>query len=111
MSIGSTATRKTNVSDPCGKFPEAEGENDHIGESAALDEMGYKIVAAQDSVVNMKRFICRVVDKLNCKVTDYDSLMKYAPNHSGLANRANYQHLMDELSILCNSGTSWVSPA
>lgn len=113
--IVSNATNPTavgNVSDPCGRLPDTEGENDHIGASAALDEMGYKIVAAQDSPINMKRFICRVVAKLDCQVTDYASLMDYSPNHAGLANRANYQHLEDELSLLCYSAeTSWLSPA
>jgi len=75
-----------------------------------LDEAGYKIAASADSPINMKRFVCRVVGKLECRVQDMASLMAFVPYYSGLISAQTYAHLESELSTLCHAGGKWVVP-
>jgi hypothetical protein len=83
-------------------------KNDAIGVSAPLDEAGYLTTASAESPLNMKRFICRVVDKIGCRVTDVSSLMAFVPSYSGLVNRKAYVGLEAELAALCHAGGQWV---
>jgi len=94
--------------DPCARHPEAE--NDVIGATVTLDEAGYKIAASADSPINMKRFICRVVAQLGCKVNDLSALMGFVPFYSGLASHQSYKRLESELATLCHAGGKWVNP-
>lgn len=75
-----------------------------------LDEAGYKISASANSPINMKRFVCRVVGKLECRVTDLASLMAFVPYYSGSITEQTYQHLESELTTLCHAGGKWVVP-
>jgi hypothetical protein len=91
---------------PCARHPEYE--NDAIGNLATLDDSGYKIVVAADSNINMKRFVCRVVDKIDCTVIDYSGLMAFLPWDLGSSIHKNYSTVESELSSICNDGSSWV---
>lgn len=93
---------------PCTRHPESE--NDVIGMSVTLDEAGYKVAAAADSPINMKRFICRVVGTLDCYVNDLPSLMAFVPYYSGMVSQQTYKKLVSELTTLCHTGGKWVSP-
>lgn len=95
--------------EPCARHPEAD--NDVIGTSVTLDEAGYRIAAAANSPINMKRFVCRVVSKIGCKVTDLPSLMGFVPYYSGLESHQTYKHLESELTTICHQGGKWVMPA
>jgi hypothetical protein len=97
------------MADPCSR--NSQTENDVLGSSVSLDEAGYKIAAAADSPINMKRFICRVVDKIECRVTDYSALMAFVPYYSGLVSHQTYAHLQNELVTLCHTGGKWVVPS
>lgn len=81
---------------PCARHPEYE--NDAIGNLATLDDSGYKIVVAADSNINMKRFVCRVVDKIDCTVIDYSGLMAFLPWDLGSSIHKNYSTVESELS-------------
>jgi len=95
--------------DPCERHPEAE--NDIVGATVTLDEAGYKVAASGDhSPVNVKRFVCRVVRKIDCRITDLPSLMAFVPYYSGLASRQTYMHLESELTTLCHAGGKWIVP-
>jgi hypothetical protein len=101
----------TNASEdgaPCDRHP--EHENDAIGNLATLDAEGYKIGVATDSAINMKRFVCRVAQKIDCRVTDYPSLMAFVPNYLGSVIHETYEHLEAELRALCHTGGKWVLP-
>lgn len=102
------AARPTVQEKPCDRHPEAE--NDAIGQAATLDEAGYQVTAAEDSPINMKRFICRVVDKIDCEVNDLPSLYGFVPHYSGTVSHQTYQHLEAELKIICHSGGKWIEP-
>lgn len=102
----------TVTEDPCTRHPEAE--NDEIGATVTLDEPGYNTAALSHSPINMKRFICRVIAKLNCKVNDGTALIGFVPFYyvvgEGTIVTETYAHLESELSILCNAGGKWVTP-
>lgn len=91
----------------CDRHPDTE--NDIIGNGVTLDEAGYKIVAAADSTVNMKRFVCRVVANIGCSVTDEPALMSFLPYYSG-TKRQTYKRLESEVTSLCRAGGRWLSP-
>jgi len=94
--------------DPCTRHPDVE--NDLIGQSVTLDEPGYKIAAAAESPINMKRFICRTIQLIECKVTDVSALMAFVPYYSGLVSHQSYANLESELEVLCHAGGKWVKP-
>lgn len=83
-------------------------EKDKIGQLATLDEAGYKIAKTADCLVNMKRFVCRVIDKLNCRVVSSKSLMEFIPSYTGLVVKQNYTHLEAELNTICTAGGTWL---
>jgi len=90
--------------DPCATEP----GSDEIGGTASLDEAGYKITTATDSHLNMKRFICRTVAKIGCKVADLAPLLAFVPYE--LSTQMSYQHLQGELTVVCHSRGKWVVP-
>jgi hypothetical protein len=92
--------------DICARHPESE--NDEIGMSAPLNESGYKITASAESPVNIKRFICRVVDKIGCKIHDRNALMGFIPFYNGVSSHQTYKHLEYELTTICHAGGMWV---
>jgi hypothetical protein len=94
--------------DPCTRHPEVE--NDLIGASVTLDEAGYKIAARADSAINMKRFVCRVIGKIGCKVNNdgFEALMGFVPYYSGVDTVQSYARLESELTTLCHVGGKWV---
>jgi hypothetical protein len=94
--------------DPCTRHPEAE--NDIIGQAVTLDEAGYKVAAAADSPINMKRFVCRVVEQNNCKVLDLAALMAFVPYYSGAQSQQSYRKLEGEITTLCHAGGKWLAP-
>lgn len=98
----------TAPSAPCDRHP--ENEDDAIGYLTTLDEAGYKIAVAADSIINMKRFVCRVVDDMKCVVIDYNALMAYVPHHLGSVIHRSYSDLQTELATLCESADKWVVP-
>jgi hypothetical protein len=78
---------------------------------APLDQEGYQICALDEhSPINMKRFICRVVDKIGCQVVDYAALIGFVPYYSGAVSEQSYGHLVGELQLLCHTGGKWVTP-
>jgi hypothetical protein len=79
-----------------------------VGLKVTLDNDGYKTVAALDSPLNMKRFICRVVDKINCVVNDEKSLMSFVPYST--ASHEDYAGLETELGTICHGEGKWVIP-
>jgi len=101
-------TTPTNFGDACDRHPDAE--NDVIGNSVTLDEAGYKIASAADSPLNMKRFVCRVVGSIGCRVIDLSALMAFVPYYSGHVSHQTYKHLESELTTLCHAGGKWVVP-
>lgn len=90
----------------CARHPEVE--KDSIGNAATLDEVGYHITASAESPINMKRFVCRVVAKIGCKVTDQASLLGFVPFYSGIVAHQTYRNLEYELTTLCHAGGRWV---
>lgn len=95
-------------SSPCYR---KDTEDDLVGSSVTLDEVGYKIVATAGSTTDIKRFICRVVSSIACKVVDRSALMDFAPQYIGpVTETKNYKHLKTELTSLCNGGGKWVIP-
>jgi len=93
--------------DPCTRHPDVE--NDLIGNSAPLDEAGYRITAAAESPINMKRFVCRVAAMLGCKVVDEAALYGFVPYYSGLVKTQTYSTLEFEVETLCHAGGKWVT--
>jgi hypothetical protein len=93
---------------PCERHPDTE--NDYLGLEATLDEEGYQLCTMADSPINMKRFICRVVHKIGCRVTSYAALVGFVPYYSGAVSEQTYAHLEDELKILCHGRGKWVEP-
>jgi hypothetical protein len=91
---------------PCARHPEYE--NDAIGNLATLDMAGYKIAAAADSVINMKRFVCRTLEKMQCAAFDFPSLMTFVTYYRESVSIESYDHLVTELTILCENGHKWV---
>jgi hypothetical protein len=59
----------------------------------------------------MKRFICRTVESINCKVEDYMSLMGFVPYYSGAESHQSFERLKHELQVICHTGGKWVTPA
>lgn len=102
-------TVPTTSEDPCTRHPDVE--NDNIGNTVTLDEIGYQTAATADSPINMKRFICRVVSKIGCKVNDLSSLLAFVPYYSGVAGTQTYSRMETELITKCHAGGLWVSPA
>jgi len=94
--------------DPCARHPEAE--NDALGATVTLDEAGYVIAAAAESPVNMKRFVCRTISKIGCRVSELSALMAFVPYYSGLVGHQTYGRLEAELTTLCHIGGKWVVP-
>lgn len=92
--------------DPCTRHPDVE--NDLVGNTVDLSEAGYQAAVQTSSAINMKRFICRVADKLDCEVTDYASLMGFVPYYSGAVSHQTYAMLEHEMEILCHAGGKWL---
>jgi hypothetical protein len=103
---GPGAGSENTEEDACARH--GDSENDKIGMTVTLDEAGYQTAARQDSPINMKRFICRVVDSINCRVKNYADLMGFIPHYSGVAAHQTYAHLESELKILCHAGGKWI---
>jgi len=93
---------------PCAR--DVDLRNDVVGDSVSLDEAGFSAVAQTGTTSNMKRFVCRVVDKILCKVIDEGSLMTFVPYFSSLSNHETYAHLEQELSEICRAGDKWAVP-
>lgn len=91
---------------PCTRHPDTE--NDLIGNTVELSEAGYQSAVRTSSAINMKRFICRVADKLDCEIIDYASLMGFVPYYSGAVSNQTYDMLEHEIEILCHTGGKWV---
>jgi len=96
--------------DPCQRLQSdmTEIDNDKIGNSATLDEAGYKLTVERESPVNMKRYICRVVAEIGCKVASLAPLLAFVPYE--IASQTSYQHLQSELTVLCHARDAWVVP-
>mmetsp|Transcript_57157 Transcript_57157/g.90593 ORF Transcript_57157/g.90593 Transcript_57157/m.90593 type:complete len:639 (-) Transcript_57157:13-1929(-) len=90
---------------PCDK---QDSENDGVGQAATLDEAGYQITAVADSPINMKRFVCRVADKIDCEVTNLAALYGFVLYYSGSVSNQTYQSLEDELKTLCLTDGKWL---
>jgi len=110
-----SSTPPTTTSAPAPTVPPAkdpcainQNDKDLAGDNAALDEDGFKIAVAAGTSNNMKRFICRVVAKIECKVDDLAALMTFVPYE--MASRDTYAHLESELTVLCHARGSWVVP-
>lgn len=103
---GGNRTTPSPTEDPCTRHPDAE--NDLIGLNAPMDEGGYQVAVASHSSVNMKRFVCRVIDSLGCKATDLSSLMGFLPFFNGVNGKQTYGKLRTELESLCHAGGKWV---
>jgi hypothetical protein len=43
-------------------------------------------------------------------VDDYSALVGFVPYYSGAVAQQSYQHLEDELKILCHTGGKWIIP-
>lgn len=96
------------VEGPCKKDPAAAKS---AGNSVSLDEAGYQGIVQLESDPNMQRFICRVVDKIKCSVTDASSLAKFVPYYSSLTSHETYAHLQEELGAMCASkDNKWIMP-
>lgn len=101
-------TPQPQIETPCTRHPEVE--NDEVGNSVTLDQAGYSVAASAESPINMKRFVCRVVDKIGCRVTDLPSLMAFVPYYNGLVSHQTYRFLENELITICHTGGKWVQP-
>jgi hypothetical protein len=102
-------TAEKGTPDPCAK--KYNSEDDAVGNYVSLDEAGYKTLDQLHSLPNMKRFVCRVVEKTHCKVTDNLNLMAFVQTYSSVSSHQDYAHLQDELTALCHAGDKWVVPA
>jgi len=91
--------------DPCARAPD---DTDVVGNAVSLDEAGYTSLAALRSPSNTKRFICRVVQKITCKVTDEGSLDAFVPYYSSIDSHETYAHLEQQLVELCQAGDKWL---
>lgn len=94
--------------DPCERHPDVE--KDELAAFATLDEAGYQSAAAGQSPINVKRFVCRVVAKLQCQVTDLPSMMGFVLDYNGSKKHQTYAHLEAVLATLCQAGGKWVVP-
>lgn len=71
------------------------------------------MAADTDSPINMKRFICKVVDKIDCKIVDLAGLMGFIPYYSGHHPenpKQSYAALEIELMTKCHMGGQWIEP-
>jgi len=84
-------------------------EDDTLGSSVTLGEVGFKSVAETGSASDMKRFVCRVVEGIGCRVTDPSGLMNIVPGCSW-HYRKTYEDLESTLSSICRAGGNWVVP-
>jgi len=82
--------------------------NDSIGNTATLDQDGYRSVTSAESPEHMKRFICRVVANVGCRVTDVSALVTIVSYYMGAANDIRYESLATDLSDLCRAGDKFV---
>jgi len=96
------------IPEPCTR---RDIDNDVVGNYVSLDEVGYKTLAQVESLTNMKRFICRVAEHIQCKVIDNSSLMAFVPTYSSVASHQDYAHLESELTALCHAGDKWLVPS
>jgi hypothetical protein len=93
---------------PCARDPDIQ--KDARGDSATLDEAGYHGLAELSSPSNMKRFVCRVADKIFCKAVDEASLELFVPYYSSLDRHETYEHLEQELLEICHGDGKWLVP-
>jgi hypothetical protein len=103
-----TETVRGNELGPCAR--DADPQKDSFGDTAALDEAGYQSVAKLSSPTNMKRFMCRVVEKIYCKVNNAESLAAFVPYYGSVAKGETYAHLEQELLEICQAQDKWASP-
>jgi hypothetical protein len=61
-------------------------------------------VTAADSPVHMKRFICRVIGSVGCRVTDLSALVAIVSYYTGAASELQYTTLQSDLTTLCQAG-------
>jgi hypothetical protein len=90
---------------PCARDPD-----DALGDSATFDEAGYHGLAELNSPTNMKRFICRIADKIFCNVVDKASLELFVPYYGSLDRHETYEHLEQELLEICHEAGKWLVP-
>lgn len=94
--------------DPCQRQPQTL--NDATGNRVTLDEVGFKIVAFANSPSNMKRFICRLVAGVGCRVMDLSALMAFASYYSRPVGETQqtFKQLETDLVTLCNAPGNWL---
>lgn len=92
-------------------------DDDTLGSNVSLDEVGFNTIATTGSTSDMKRFVCRVVAGMGCRVADPSGLTPFVPFYSSTVAipllrwpyRKTYATLESRLSALCVSGgTSYV---
>merc|ERR1719197_1753970 len=99
---------------PCDRI---ETEDDSVGNSVALDAVGYEISATTGTSTDVKRFVCRIVSSMSCTVTEPQALMEFVarygqPEMRVTAQRTteSYRQLTAEILDQCRSGGGWIVP-
>lgn len=99
---------------PCDRI---ETEDDSVGNSVALDAVGYEISATTGTSSDVKRFVCRIVSSMACKVTDLSALMDFVARYGQPEMRVtaqqtteSYRALTAELLANCRTDGKWIVP-
>lgn len=94
---------------PCSLLLTKESEASGPGESAPLTEAGYKSVADLRDDHHMKKFILRVMRKLDCQLVDEGGLMGIIPWFSGTIATQSLENLEGALLFeILGNGKPWL---
>jgi len=94
---------------PCSLGLNEQDDRHGIGETAMLNEDGYKSVAAVKDDDEMKKFIMRVIKKFDCEVVEDSGLMGMVPWFSGTTAVQSMDLLEEALLFeLLSLGNHWM---
>lgn len=103
------------VEKPAGEAPQTAQQDpqadivEQLANTAALDEAGYKKVAALNSHSAMEAYIRRVVSNTGCRVADESKLEGVVAYYDGESATQSYSNLEAEIYKACTGTGTWLT--
>jgi len=103
------------VEKPAGAAPQTAQQDpqadvvEQLANTAALDEAGYKKVAALNSRSAMEAYIRRVVSNTGCRVADESKLQGVVAYYDGESATQSYSNLEAEIYKACTGTGTWLT--
>lgn len=82
----------------------------HAADLAELNERGYDALTMLKNNAGMSKYVMRILDTLNCKISKEGGLEGFVPHFSGAIASKTFDKLQTELREVCMMPDGWLTP-